>query len=1440
MTLFTTTAAFLNETAVHAAQLAKHPPKTFKGHPNTYHPPKAPDRSGPYPGPQPVSQKPVDPKLDTTIHHGFVPTMPELSIPLTQTIPSIPGKAPTIVSQPKPITIRSADGQLEVQVPTGVVSATDVAANGNSNLHLVIDQIEGPSGSTNNAGGSGRIAFGSYEFQIQDAAGHEATLAQSPHTPFTLVYHLPGSTSPVSFDLDRMVFSLNGTHRLDLPHPMTHPGAPKVLATTMDATAHAFAVIVPLGSTGTGTFSATSPVGYFGSAQNFQTNLHTGGLSYSIPIDTPTGQGGLTPALHLDYDSEAVSGTHNPQAAAGWVGQGWSLDPGEITWSESNFMANNANGTSTPVWQNAWTYVDANGSASPLIPPKTNLSTFKDDTGNAIATTPTVWHTANESHAKIISYPNPTVDCTNFPAASCTGGGSYTSQPPCWRIWLPNGTMEEFGCTFDSRQWYPTGTDGTKNYLTDWKLDLITDAKGNQIHFGYAADTAHNSHNVNYPRDLVLTSVTWNAANCHDANTQCTGVNWNPTMEVVFSLGHAVTHAAPGVTNCVPAGSLRCDDPQGTATESTPLITPTEVLNDVTVKVLANSTWNTLKNYQLAYEDKTQGNVTDPFTGNSQALAGYLLLEQVTTTGTDSTAYPLQTFKYSVPDAEYFLDSSRAPVPTTNCVKTWNTGKLANGTGSCRLLIRTYASFFMSEADNNQGLQQTFTWKNMRNNTHGVYTAAAPPDNDPTHAYACTDLQASSSTGYNIYPCDMADDSGWSHISLVSRTATENTPTSANSAQQLISTWSYNYNLTSLTAKQCADCSYGMYGGDTNNGDYLDFYNGRFAGFSFAQVVNPDSSLENDYYYTTMGWGVWDKTVVACHNGFTCDNAPSWNVANAASGFATQVDHFDVKQGSTWNLLKRDLTAYTVTCPPSGVTGSPSAAITYWGGSTTYAWGGNLVGSADLDNPVAACDIHATQSQTYAADGTASPTNTTNPHGQTAIQYNAYGQVTQTTITGEDLGTTPTTVSKSDYIYNDNVSTSGSVPTGTYIVTTVAHKDTEDGSGNIKGCSFSHYDGSTTIPVPTGQQASLTKGLLTQADVYATTCTSTSGTGIVSSKAQYSTSGDPINSIDADAVAGISGHTATTGSCIGFTACTTFDSIYGTLPIQQTNAFNQNATIAYTTTSAYGFGMWPSSATDPNGKTTSTTYDGLGRALSTTLPSETTGLTTRTMAYSPITSCATTGAAAPCEEMDETQRLSAGLTVTTRHFYDGWGHEVETRKPATAGSNQDVVQYTLYDTMGRVSFASTPYYVTAYTGSTMGNVAYAVPNTIKVGTSYTYDGLGRTLSTTRPDTGIIAWSFAPICVSSICYEQVVQLDYSGIKTDVYKDALGRTIAAHTYDAGIPPYTTITYAYDYVGRQISMTLPDGTHTATTTYDLAGHPTAKSDPDLGNWSYTRANA
>ena len=156
----------------------------------------------------------------------------------------------------------------------------------------------------------------------------------------------------------------------------------------------------------------------------------------------------------------------------------------------------------------------------------------------------------------------------------------------------------------------------------------------------------------------------------------------------------------------------------------------------------------------------------------------------------------------------------------------------------------------------------------------------------------------------------------------------------------------------------------------------------------------------------------------------------------------------------------------------------------------------------------------------------------------------------------------------------------------------------------------------------------------------------------------------------------VRGERAHKGCTVGsstYSACLAYDATFSTLPVSAANALNQTATLGYgtNTDATGGFGLWPTSATDPNSQVTKTAYDALGRIVSATLPSEVTGLTTTNTSYTVW--CSGSAAQSPCVEVDTTQRLNSTTTVTSRTFYDGLGRLVETRTPAAGG--HDTVQY---------------------------------------------------------------------------------------------------------------------------------------------------------------------
>lgn len=253
-------------------------------------------------------------------------------------------------------------------------------------------------------------------------------------------------------------------------------------------------------------------------------------------------------------------------------------------------------------------------------------------------------------------------------------------------------------------------------------------------------------------------------------------------------------------------------------------------------------------------------------------MAGMLDLTRIKEVGDDgSTAYPTTAIDYTTV-TEYYEDSTFNP--NGPCGPSWNTG--------CVLWSQSYAnnSRYISTVTNGEGLNQTFQWALARNNTHGVNGGLTVTD-----PLACTNASPSVQAAY---PCDAVDDQAWSRAVVVQRDDTVERITQAGQGGQQTTTpvdteHQYTYYLSyPLSAQECGDCVAGMYWGNQNDGDYLDYYNGSFMGFTEAAVSNPDGSLEYHHYYATHGWGVFDTSqITSCPSNLhpintTCHNSPWW------------------------------------------------------------------------------------------------------------------------------------------------------------------------------------------------------------------------------------------------------------------------------------------------------------------------------------------------------------------------------------------------------------------------------------------------------------------------------------------------------------------------------------------------------------------------------------
>jgi RHS repeat-associated protein len=1374
----------------------------------------------------PASQRGAD-------HHHAAPMVQAAMQPATVALdPSKPGH------------IASSDSALELDVPAGAVSAADVSAAGGQ-MSLMVRRVLPASGGS--AGGSGHFTFGTFLVQVLDSRGQLAKQGLRLPVGLKLHYGAHGSALDLShatavvnpplpawFDPDPAAAGVAGTPAAgpatSMPSTGLAAGAPLGVArtpassrklgptSTQKLTVNAGAQTLSMGALTVAaaaavTFNSSVPVATFGAPDLFETNPSAGALVLRQPLALPAGPGGLTPPLALDYDSASVSDQHNVQGAASWVGEGWHLSLGAISWAERDVAMGCSVNCPTPAWNDVWQLVDGFGTKAELIPPNFNVSTYNDDfNGTAITPSPNTWHTAPETHTKVISYTGPNA----LPGQAAI--------PPCFRVFLPSGIMEEFGCTPDSLQFYPEpiGLNAGLDYISSWLPDLITDPRGNQVHITYQTDTETGFGGISYPRDAVMATVEYDSPDCHNAQAACTGAAWAPLMRVSFAASHSVAHVSGSA--CAASGNQRCDDPVDLSAGggvTAPTVESTFVLNDALVQVRSSGSaaWNTLRDYQLAYDQSPPTTITDPFGGTAESTAGRLNLTRLTELGADgTTALPSRSFGYSR-QTQYYEDPVYPPLPATNCGPSWNAGQTF-GLG-CNLWSQSYEgnSYYLSSASNGMGLAQTFSWQNARDNSG---PGGVPPGSSLLDPFACN------GSNQSISPCDVADYQAWSRIVLTQQTESvvrqsQAGQGGAQTSTPVTGTYSYAYVMAAADS----------YWGDMFDYDVLDFYNERFMGFATATVTKPDGSSEVHHYPQTLGVGVFNPNdpiftgmcTPAPTNPTPCPTSPWWNPANADHGREIELDRLNT-DGSLAQVVT---TQYQTLCPSSGVTGDMA---------------GQLISELDIGNSVALCDIAPSQVDTYRIDG---GSQASAPHLTTSNAYDALGRVTsksQTSNDGGGPGSPTTIVRKAAYGWNDSVTATPTSATGTYLIDFPAFGDVEDTAGSRYQCRYASYDGQANTQ---GQTPALTLGELTRSDVYTGCGSAANGfapSGQISVTHTYDALGNLLTTDDADALGGNSAHLGCTVGTGTFSSCAAFDGTFGTLPTSLTNALNQTTTTGYQAplagTPTGGFGLWPVSATDANGQTTMFGYDALGRPTGQTLPGEAAGLSTLGMAYTFW--CSGTNAQAPCVEVDKTKRLNSTTTVTSRSFYDGLGHLVEARTAAPGG--QDVVSYSFYDASRRLAFQSVPYFVSAYTGAP-GAAAYSIPDSSQAGITYTYDGLDRLKSTTDALSHTSSTSYSMACNAAgtgdaACYEQTLTVDADGHQGGALVDAMGRTAYEQRYTGSTATthavYATTKYTRDFAGDLTQVLQPDGATRTTVLYDMAGRKTGMTDPDRGTETYT----
>ncbi|MDF0584162.1 RHS repeat domain-containing protein [Bradyrhizobium yuanmingense] len=232
----------------------------------------------------------------------------------------------------------------------------------------------------------------------------------------------------------------------------------------------------------------------------------------------------------------------------------------------------------------------------------------------------------------------------------------------------------------------------------------------------------------------------------------------------------------------------------------------------------------------------------------------------------------------------------------------------------------------------------------------------------------------------------------------------------------------------------------------------------------------------------------------------------------------------------------------------------------------------------------------------------------------------------------------------------------------------------------------------------------------------------------------------------------------------------------------------------------------PTSHTDPNGLTTTWSYDGSGRIVMEIRPNG-----TRTIwhyAYCSGIAGGTASCPAGSAYLVRATPLAAdGVTQvgpTATNYHDQLGRIVASDGQGFDGSPIRVA--TQYDALGRVAQKSRPFFVTG-----------GVPRWH----TYTYDVLDRPITETAPDNSVLQRTHQGLVSTetNTLNQTVTTVRNSQGGTVLITDALNQTTR---------------YVYDAFGNLQQVRDPSG-NLSTFTYDARGRKTYSSSPDLGGWSY-----
>ncbi|MFA5125304.1 MAG: RHS repeat-associated core domain-containing protein [Patescibacteria group bacterium] len=273
----------------------------------------------------------------------------------------------------------------------------------------------------------------------------------------------------------------------------------------------------------------------------------------------------------------------------------------------------------------------------------------------------------------------------------------------------------------------------------------------------------------------------------------------------------------------------------------------------------------------------------------------------------------------------------------------------------------------------------------------------------------------------------------------------------------------------------------------------------------------------------------------------------------------------------------------------------------------------------------------------------------------------------------------------------------------------------------------------------------------------------------------------------------IFGNVLTTTDALGRTVTTEYETVFNSFPLNITNTLGHMVSYVYDPK----LGVITQS-TDPNGNTSSTSHDSLGRPIQTM------------NAYAEVT--------IEFNYPDFNTKVSRQGNLEKMEYVDGLARKYKTVSSGEDGENSRQVSTEAYfDDKGRIEKESMAHYVDE-------------PETQISYVKYEYDIRGRIKKTISDFPGTAKDAESQIFYVAPLYVETV--DPMGHKKGTLKDVYGNIIEVTEFTQG-GVFKTV-YEYDIQDNLLKVTDAQG-NASQIWYDSAGRKIRMDDPDMGVWTY-----